>query len=97
MGRITGVQAKRSTRTTDAPALVSVAPAPRGEAGDDILAAMAAAVAGQNPGSTAEALRALRSAYPDHPLALRLAALAIAMKRTPTGEGIEFAAADRSC
>ena len=92
MGRSTGSQAKRPTRHTEAPALVSVAPnAPRGIGRDDILAAMAAVVAKKNPASTAEALRALRLAYPDHPLALRLAALAIAMKRTPAGDGIEFA------
>jgi hypothetical protein len=96
MGPSTGTQAERSTRKTEAPALVSVAPANHGGTRDDILAAMAAAVVDQNPASTAEALRTLRSAYPDHPLALRLAALAIAMKRTPTGEGIEFAGLDRS-
>jgi hypothetical protein len=96
MGRSTGIQAKHATRKTDAPTLVSVAPVNHGVARDDVLAAMAAAVADQNPGSTAEALRTLRMAYPDHPLALRLAALAIAMKRTSTGDGIEFAAIDRS-
>jgi len=96
MGQSTGTQAKRSTRKTDAPALVSVASVNDGVVRDDVLAAMAAAVVNQNPGSTAEALRTLRMAYPDHPLALRLAALAIAMKRTATGDGIEYAAVDRS-
>ena len=96
MGRSTGTQAKHATRKTDAPALVSVASANDGVAREDVLAAMAAVVVDENPGSTAEALRTLRMAYPDHPLALRLAALAIAMKRTATGDGIEFAAVDRS-
>ena len=41
------------------------------------------------PGSTAEALKSLRLAYPDYPLALRLAGLAAAMKRTePEPNGI---------
>ena len=74
MGRSTGTQAEHSARKTDAPTLVSVAPANDGVVRDDVLAAMAAAVVDQNPGSTAEALRTLRMAYPDHPLALRLAA-----------------------
>jgi hypothetical protein len=38
--------------------------------------AMAALLGTRDPGSDAEALRVLRSAYPDLPLTLRLAALA---------------------
>jgi hypothetical protein len=50
---------------------------------DDILAAMVALLQAENPGSTADALRSLRLTYPDYPLALRLTALALAMKRSP--------------
>jgi hypothetical protein len=64
----------------------SQAPAKR----DDILRAMSEALVLENPSSTAEALKALRNAYPDYPLALRLAALAVAMKRPQAGVDTEF-------
>lgn len=70
---------RNQLRPGDAPALVPTRPesVTRG----DIVQAMTAALALENPGSTAEALKTLRRAYPDCPLALRLAALAAAMKR----------------
>ena len=88
MGRRTGLQTTSPTRRGAEPfALVSVSASEGpGKNPDDVLSAMAAAVARENPASAAEALRTLRAAYPHHPLALRLAALALAMKRTqPTG------------
>jgi hypothetical protein len=90
MGRRTGLKAKQKPRRVQrqGPGLVSAAVA---DAPDDILAAMAAAVANDGPGSTADALRTLRLAYPHHPLALRLAALAVAMKRAEPGNGVVFA------
>jgi hypothetical protein len=92
MGRSSGTQAERPLRHDEGPALVPVASqAGRSGDADDILAAMAAALAKKNPGSTAEALHTLRVAYPHHPLALRLAALALAMKRSPAGDDIAFA------
>jgi hypothetical protein len=87
MGQHTGVQAKQPARMApELPMLVAVPPnaVDVGER-EDILAAMASAVANGNPTSTADALRTLRLAYPHHPLALRLAALAIAMKRPLSG------------
>jgi hypothetical protein len=50
---------------------------------EDIVQAMIDVLAIETPRSTAEALKTLRRAYPDCPLALRLAALAAAMKRPP--------------
>jgi hypothetical protein len=88
MGRRTGPTTKRQVRRerVDAPTLVPLLPAALAADGhEDILADMAAAVADENPGSTADALRLLRLAYPHHPLALRLAALAIAMKHGESG------------
>jgi hypothetical protein len=92
MGRRTGLKANRQPRRDrrTAPALVPPA-AEVADAPDDILSAMAAAVASESPGSTADALRTLRLAYPHHPLALRLAALAVAMKRAEPGTGVLFA------
>lgn len=89
MGRRTGTRVKPPGRRAAAPALVPLAAA-SGPDRDDILAAMATAVATENPASTAEALRTLRLAFPHHPLALRLAALAIAMKRARPGGGPTF-------
>lgn len=93
MGRRTGVKAKRQPRRgrLNAPALEPVTPATDSMDRHDILAAMAAAVASENPGSTADALRTLRLAYPHHPLALRLAALAVAMKCAEPSDGVLFA------
>jgi hypothetical protein len=93
MGRRTGVKAKRQSRRVRlaAPAMSPVPPAATPADRHAILAAMAAAVASENPGSTADALRTLRLAYPHHPLALRLAALAVAMKRAEPGDGVLFA------
>jgi hypothetical protein len=54
---------------------------PQPVAHENIVAAMAEMLTLEKPGSTAEALRSLRLAYPDYPLALRLAGLAAAMKR----------------
>ncbi len=48
---------------------------------DEMVRAMADMLSLEPPTSAAEALRTLRLAYPDCPLALRLAALAAAMKR----------------
>ena len=48
---------------------------------DNVVRAMTEMLSLENPSSAAEALRTLRLAYPDYPLALRLAALASAMKR----------------
>ncbi len=50
---------------------------------DDMVRAMADMLSLEHPRSAAEALKTLRLAYPDCPLALRLAALAAAMKRPP--------------
>lgn len=61
----------------EAPALVPACP----PAHDDVVEAMAAMLTLEKPASAAEALRSLRLAYPDYPLALRLAGLAAAMKR----------------
>ena len=70
--------------------VIARAPLPRGEgpdlvsatpSRDDVVAAMTRMLSLDKPGSTAEALKRLRVAYPDSPLALRLAALAAAMKR----------------
>lgn len=61
-----------------APSIVPVRP-PGGER-VEIIRAMADLLAIERPGSIAEALRALRLAYADFPLALRLAALTVAMK-----------------
>jgi hypothetical protein len=97
MGRRTGLKANRQPGRSDrrsAPTLVPPA-AETANPPDDILAAMAAAVTSENPGSTADALRTLRLAYPHHPLALRLAALAVAMKRAEPGNGVLFAQPDR--
>jgi hypothetical protein len=97
MGRRTGLKAKRqplrdqpARNLRHAPSLVPLA-AEVTDSSDDILAAMAAAVANDNPGSAADALRTLRLAYPHHPLALRLAALAVAMKRAQPGNDVLFA------
>jgi hypothetical protein len=87
MGRRTGLQSKPTETPHAGEPLVLVpavaAPALR----EDMLKAMSEALVLENPGSTAEALRALRNAYPDCPLALRLAALAVAMKRPQSGFG----------
>lgn len=48
---------------------------------DDMVRAMADMLFLENPRSATEALKTLRLAYPDCPLALRLAALAAAMRR----------------
>lgn len=53
--------------------------APPGEA--DLATAMADYLRAARPGSGAEALRALRRAFPDSPLTLRAAALAALMRR----------------
>ena len=66
-------------RLHEAPALVPALPV--SGTGDDIVQAMADVLALESPCSTAEALATLRRAYPDCPLALRLTALAAAMKR----------------
>ena len=81
MGRLSGLQSKRTgaPRAGETPTLVPAAPALAVR--EDILKAMSEALVLENPSSTAEALRALRRDYPQHPLALRLAALAVAMKR----------------
>jgi hypothetical protein len=47
---------------------------------DDVIRAMARMLSLRKPGTTAEALKTLRHAYPDYPLALRRAALAAATK-----------------
>lgn len=81
MGRRTGLQSKRTgaPRSGETSLLVSAIPTPALR--EDILKAMSEALVLENPSSTAEALRALRRDYPQYPLALRLAALAVAMKR----------------
>lgn len=83
MARRSGVQTIRRSRLPlrQAPSLVPARP-PCGTR-DNIVQAMAEMLTLENPGSTAEALKMLRLAYPDYPLALRLAALAAAMKRPP--------------
>jgi hypothetical protein len=47
----------------------------------DLARAMAAHLQGERPGSGAEALNALRRAFPDSPLTLRVTALAALMRR----------------
>jgi hypothetical protein len=47
----------------------------------DLARAMAAHLHGTRPGSGAEALSALRRAFPDSPLTLRVTALAALMRR----------------
>jgi len=47
----------------------------------DLASAMAAHLRAARPGSGAEALRALRRAFPESPLTLRVAALAALMRR----------------
>ena len=79
----TGVQLMRQARLPRREAPTLVPARPLSGTPDDIVQAMAELLALENPGSTAEALRTLRLAYPDYPLALRLAALAAAMKRAP--------------
>jgi len=47
-----------------------------------MIAAMAQLLAATHPDTDAEALRVLREAYPDLPLAMRLAALSLANRKS---------------
>ena len=85
----TGMQLIRQTSLPEREAPALVPARPRHGTRDDVVEAMAEMLTIEKPGSTAEALKSLRLAYPDYPLALRLAGLAAAMKRTePEPNGI---------
>jgi hypothetical protein len=64
------------------PELPGEAPATLASAGaTDLAVAMADYLRATRPGSGAEALRALRRAFPNSPLTLRVAALSVLMRR----------------
>ena len=65
--------------TPNFPGETPFAMTPLGET--ELACAMAAHLRAARPGSGAEALRALRRAFPDSPLTLRVAALAGLMRR----------------
>jgi hypothetical protein len=78
---MSSVEDRRAGREAQLPFLPSPPIAPESALGSaDLTAAMAQRLMALQPGSGAESLQALRRAFPDSPLTLRVAALDMAMR-----------------
>ncbi len=83
MGEMTGVQ--DATAHPQSTSVTSPSVQPQGP--DALVGAMVDVLAHRRPDSAAEALKVLRGSFPEFPLALRLTALASALKQTDKANG----------